>query len=316
MKILVLGWYHNGNLGDEAFKSAFCALWPAIDFTFDNCLINYQPGVFDGIWVGGGDLLDGDQFLDLPTDVPIAVIGVGFRNLSAKARALLDRAKVVVVRDKSSHTEYSRALLAPHLVFGMPSKHQCFSPRRRVTVLLNDFFNPRSDAPYWTHTAHRRFVTEFAKVIEHYVENNYHVVFYPMQTGRVDDRLAAAQVISALKHPEAVEWVVAPPNENELLRDISSSELIITQRLHGFVYSVICGRPCVIISGATKMEEMARAIEWPAIIDYYSFTDKMFFSSIESNTAKLRSYRERSLASWQDLSVTVLAKFNSSVQTD
>ena len=56
-KILVYGWYHKNNIGDDLFVEAFNHLFPNFDFTFTDVLHSHLIKEADAIFFGGGSFL-------------------------------------------------------------------------------------------------------------------------------------------------------------------------------------------------------------------------------------------------------------------
>lgn len=311
MNVFVLGWYDNQNLGDEAFKDAFRHLWPQANFTFSSDIRKFDPQVHGALWLGGGDIFGGNQFLELPPDVPVAVIGVGISGLNDAVRRVLDRAQIVIVRDHASKTAYPRAHLAPDLIFSLPER-QIPPSENMVLMLLNDFFSPRRHSPWGTQVHNGVFVNEMAKVVDGFVAQKKRVVFAPMGVGGIDDRRAAAQVIGLLARPTAVDWILDPVSDDSLWDLVGRSSLVVTQRFHGMVYSAVSDRPCVAICGHKKLWELGQEIMPKSTVDYYGFTDRAFYTALTSQQQEqnFQGYRERAKALWRGLSAVVEKEFS------
>lgn len=308
-KICVIGWYGHQNLGDEAFKESFHALWPDFHFTFRD----RPPGPdepFDALWVGGGSFFDQPFHPLRHLRLPIGVIGVGLSSaIHANNLETLDRARIVVVRDQRSQRRWGSAVLAPDLVFARQPLPAV--PRDGVTVLLNDFLTPRGTSLDWQATSYSWFCQELAKVLDRLVERGERLRFLPMQVGAIDDRRIAAAVIGRMRHRDRVEWWIAPPDEMELRRCIAASRLVVTQRFHGLVFSTIEQTPVVTITAHDKLSGLLDEMGTTASgIDYYGMTDRRFLDALDYATSTPPpTYGRLAKERWQCISATVAKLF-------
>jgi len=58
MNIVVYGFYHKNNIGDELFKEAFQQLFHSNNFTFIDHITISNIKDFDVVFIGGGSFLD------------------------------------------------------------------------------------------------------------------------------------------------------------------------------------------------------------------------------------------------------------------
>ena len=108
-KLLIFGWYHHGNLGDEWFKEAFTALFPDYSLTFTNFLSDIGILTHDVLIIGGGSFLDqkppianktlsGTAVNKLHT-MPLFFLGVGAEtSIHPFYQELMQRADLIVLR--------------------------------------------------------------------------------------------------------------------------------------------------------------------------------------------------------------------------
>ena len=288
MGIFVFGWYDHNNLGDEAFKPSIRSLFPEKQFTFGNSIPKDINTLYDELWVGCGSFLDQQiKGIELVT-IPIGFIGVGIgHTVTPQNLEALKRARFVIVRDRLSLERYPTALQAPDIVFSrrdMPTPTpKAKDAPKKVVVLLNDFFSPQWECPEWKSFSYYRFTQEFSKVCESLISRGYLLQFLPMCiAAEVDDRKIAAGVIGRIKTKKKTEWYVSGAlSEEYFLTQVAQADLVITQRLHGAIYSILLGKPPIVIRAHDKLAGLVEDCKWDGHLDYYGFTDSEFFNILK-----------------------------------
>lgn len=306
-----LGWYGHGNLGDEAFKTAFMHLWPNVDFTFRDAIYD-DVNTFDSLWVGGGSFL-GETVpgAGIEVRIPTITVGVGVESrVSDFGRKIIERSKLLIVRDVESAKNYPQAVVSHDLVFGIPTD-PCFiniakHRHKQITILLNDFLVPKSNDPEWKFSSFNWFLTQFGQICDELIDQGYKLHFIPMCTGIVDDRRIAATVIGRIKNKDKVVWYLRPVSELELKTQISNSEFVITQRFHGIIFSTVCATPFISIRAHDKLLNLTRRMKWEADLDYYGMTKVQFNqkrdAALSSSRDSLISYANNCAVEWQCIS--------------
>jgi len=307
----VLGWYGHGNLGDESFKAAFKTLWSDVDFTFRDHLSD-EVNTFDSLWVGGGSFLSNEIPGVASTDVkvPIYIVGVGVDpGTKPSSRKLLEKARLVIVRDTASLKHYP-ALVAPDLAFSIKTD-PCYigaSKAKQVVILLNDFLTPNSDSPEWRSVAYQWFINQFSEACNALVEQGYVLHFMPMCTGDIDDRRISAAIVGRIKNKSRAIWYVRPVTFDELMTQLANSEFTITQRFHGIVFSTICGTPFISIRSHDKMQSLTKEMKWEGDLDYYGFNKLQLDQarrSVDGQRKRLLDFAHDKLVEWACISDTV-----------
>lgn len=314
-RVLVLGWYGHHNLGDEAFKDAFCYLWPHFQFDFCDTLPQDLTS-YCAIWIGGGSLFDKPQF-KIPVNIPLGLIGVSFSSLSSDILSLLERAEIVIVRDSQSHKLYSNSILASDLTFALPYRLFQFEKFKKITIFLNDFLSPKRTDPEWKSLSHYYFVSSFAETCNFLIKNGYSLNFVPLGIGEIDDRRVAGQIISKIDKKSKVNWDLSEKYTYcDLENKIAESDFIITQRLHGMIFSIRLGVPFIAISAHDKIKNLTEDLSWAGIIDYYNYNDTLFsetnFKQLQEQSIKLIEYSHKASKGWLCISDIVTAKFSPS----
>lgn len=326
-RVLVLGWYGHGNIGDEAFKASFPLLWPQCKFSFAD---GVPPDValrYDAVMVGGGSFLDAEMDGLDDVSLPMAFVGVGVgKAISGQMHRALDRAQVIVVRDRLSLAGLppalrARAMLAADLVFARPEFPAWTGQASgTVTVLLSEHFAPRGPhAPEWVASSWTWFCRELAQMLEGIDLPGKRVQFLPMSTTRAwDDRRAAAHVISRMVRAAEVVWYDRPQiSESELLQAIAGSRVVVSQRLHGSIFAKAIGVPVVAVVGHDKVLGLCEEAQLSGAVGYYALSaatlSDAFFAALreggepaEARSLYLAEARER----WRVASGVVAAKLS------
>lgn len=315
-QVYVLGWYGHKNLGDEAFASAFEHLWPEINFHFGDRLPD-SDAQYDALWIGGGSFLDHACPGLKHWTKPIGFIGVGFQGkVHPDYQAALERAKIVIARNPEAREIFPRARVLPDLVFASRPDTLLKQrlPKKRVTVLLNDFVSPRWNSPDWVTRSYLWFQHEFAKACDHLVKEGYELHMIPMGTAGADDRRAAAAIIGRMERPQGARWYLGGETSEFLLRStIAMSDLVLTQRFHGIVFAAQNGCPFISISAHDKLKSLTKELRWPGLVNYYGFNLDEFLSVLgrvrESSSTPLLDYSARAREEWRCISATVAEQF-------
>lgn len=320
-KIAVIGWYGHGNIGDESFKTAFSHLWLNNTFSyFDK--VPEQVNSFDACFIGGGSILDNAFFNFESIKIPLAFIGVsvGATITNPALKRAIERAKVIVVRDSSS-LEYleSKArptMLAPDIVFGYATHvQQKKVSDKTVCVLVNDFMAPKHNSELYKGDAWNWFTHEFSQCLNDLSTDGYKIKMFPMCTGAVDDRRAAASIISRMEHPDRVEWMLdefCDDSEICLRHEINECDLVITQRFHGIVYAAKAGRRVISISAHDKIKSICYDMGLVKPVDYYGFSKSEFKYSLQEvstvEPSKFYRYAAEAKEKWETMSAIVSAQ--------
>lgn len=299
-KVLVFGWYGQQNIGDEAFCDSFHSLFPEYHFTFVSRIPKSLKG-FDAMMVGGGSFLDQSIPGWERVNVPLAFVGVGLSNIHPDNQPALDRARIVVARNKSAYRH------VPDLVFAQPAPER--QKPDRICVLLNNHFSPSPGAPEWKIPAWDWFCVEFAQTCDRLIDQyQCPVWFVPMCTAPgIDDRRAAAYVVDRMRRKNQAVHVQQPMSRDQVAEQIASSHLVLSQRFHGLVFSILSGVPFIAISGHSKIENLVEELQYGGIVNYYGYSMLAFREALvhASNTQTFQPYVQKAKQEWSDMSVAI-----------
>jgi polysaccharide pyruvyl transferase WcaK-like protein len=310
IKIAVYGYYGNNNIGDETFKICFRNLWPEIDFSLIKEIPQNINEAFHGIIFGAGDLLDQSIKNSNIIKIPIYLIGIGYNNIHETNKHLLQTANVIITRNQSPY------LVASDICFSLPGETESKNGDSKiVSVFTNDFLTPRRNAQDWIKDSYNWYLTEFSSILDDLSKKGYTVRMIPMCCNpHVDDRKLAGTLISRMECRSSVQWILDPiKNYNQLKDLISESHSIISQRLHGGIFSYIAGVPCIMINHHDKMHQFSKSIELESSLNYYGFNKEIFFQHFDKthyNNNRL-SYLNETRQRWINLSSIVAKKFSS-----
>src|SRR5208282_186084 len=100
-------------------------------------------------------------------------------------------------------------------------------------VIPNIAVVPQWNEPYWKHVAYQRFKLEFAQTLDHLIDDDYTIHFYPSSLVKhQDDKWAAMEIINHMKHKIDLDTPTYA-DITTITQLFSQYDLIITQRYHG-----------------------------------------------------------------------------------
>jgi len=307
----VLGFYGKNNIGDEGFRPAIRNVVGAgveLDFADEVCSLEG----YDALVVGGGSFLD--QPLNISAavgDVPLIFLGVGIHGAHVHPDTLpwLERARLVVARNETAFASH----VGPDLLFARTDlQPTCAPEERRLLVLPNGFALPRQTSSVWELRAWERYETAMAEILGEMVRDGWSVRLQPMCAETIlhsphDDRLASARLFSVLSDTEGVEVGLRPLSEAEFVDEVSRSELVLSSRLHGCVYSALLGRPFVGVSAHDKLLSFFAENELANVVDLYTIAPDAIAKAIATmpSASRFRQLRVEGQEKWAHLSAIV-----------
>lgn len=263
LKVLIYGFYHKGNLGDNFFAEVFLSLFPYYQLTFvdhlDQAVLQGQEAVI----LGGGSFLDqassiAPEALPILQNLPLFYLGIGAEtNIHPLHLALLKIAKLIVLRSPAK-MELLRSinpniLLAPDLIYCHPS----ITPApiaKSVLILPNISVLPQANAEHWKHIAWEYFKHEFSQFLDDLLEQGNSIKFFPMcQNDEQDDIWAAIEIVSKMQRRSHAYFLPQTKTLEETLSLVSQYEMVITQRYHGIVLAYLANVSCLTISHHDKL---------------------------------------------------------------
>jgi len=267
VKVLVYGFYHQGNLGDDFFIEVFKFLFPNYELIFTEIIDSDKLKDVDAVFFGGGSFL-----LDRPNITSDALkalkykkilyIGVGVEaEIHPIHVELMSRALLIATRsiDKVECLKLINPNIKyiPDLVYSLQNK-VILSQKTNHSVLImpNMVVVPQRSNPHWQHAAWAYFKSEFTQFLDWLVENNYHPHLFPMcRAAEIDDEWAASELIGHMEHRhQAHSNPILPVGFAAATALVSRYKIVVTQRFHGIVLSEMTRTPYLAIHHHDKLK--------------------------------------------------------------
>src|SRR5271154_7164691 len=267
MKVLVYGWYHQDNIGDDLFVEAYQHLFPQLQFTFTEVITSEKLQQVDIVFFGGGSFLldrpriDDDALVLLETK-KIFYIGVGVEGAIHPIHLqLMSQALLVAIRSpdkiKSMKDINSNVMLIPDLVYSLQDKVVRSIPdSKSVLFLSNVSVLPHITNPHWKHAAWEYFKSECSQFFDWLVNNGYQIKLFSMcRSDKLDDDWVSNELISHMENRDRNHLLQDRPHSiQDITKLFSQFDTVITQRFHGIVLSEMSGVPYVAIHHHDKLK--------------------------------------------------------------
>lgn len=290
-RIAIYGWYGHQNIGDDAYEFAFEELLDEHKLTFMDTMPQ-DPSKYDYLVVGGGSFLD--QPVQGPEcSLPVAFISVGTRKVHPSWNPYLSRARTIITRDEASEDKLRgygcHVHRFPDLIFYLPPMNADFfrAPcKPRLLYLPNAHLVPKRTSPSYVSAAWEWFADQMAEILGE-LSQAYQISFSAMCSNNSENDLwAAGGIVSRMENRGDVDWNrcinnACPIGAFETM--ILQSDLIITQRLHGYVFAKNYSKKVVTIGHHDKMLDVISSTfpgDVGSYMDYYGFSKKSFYNTL------------------------------------
>jgi polysaccharide pyruvyl transferase WcaK-like protein len=294
--ILVYGWYHQGNLGDDLFISAFKHLFPNYNLVFTSIITNQDLQNIDVVFIGGGSFLAeainivDSSVLEELKKKKIFYISVGTEtNLHPHHQELMSVAKLIATRTAINIENIkkinSNVLIIPDLVYSLPATISANKIKKSVLVIPNILVTPSWHDTYWKHAAWLYFKSEFSQFLDDLVNSNYTINFLPMCINdQWNDSHAAIEIINSMTHRSNDYLLDKKIDIKSVTKLISEYDLVITQRYHGAVLAEMANVPCITLCHHDKLKNSSGLQ-----LSYFGFSknkisEQFYFALKYSNT--------------------------------
>jgi len=269
-KVLVLGYYHKNNLGDEMFKETIPLLLPNYELEFMSTDSikpddNFDYNQYKAIVCGGGDIIS-DYFnrkiriaFDKYDGLKIALgVGIPFPNLIEKG--YLDIFDHVFIREKTDLRRIQKRLGSKYVHF-LPDlgfllrrpKIETYKKKHVGICLIQSIF-------------HRKDIVnnliEFFKLL---LEDGYHLTLFRFNTSgkqSEDDKFINKYVYDSLSDQyDSIYNDETKYNTKEMLRNLRAMDYNICMRFHSNVFSSVVNTPFLSIFPTRKVELLVKDME-------------------------------------------------------
>jgi polysaccharide pyruvyl transferase WcaK-like protein len=285
--VLVYGWYHQGNLGDDLFVEAFKRIFPSFNFVFTDKIKNHHLQDVDVVFFGGGSFL-GEPLktsraldFELLKQKSIMYIGVGAEtDIHPDHQRLLPLAKLIALRSYAGYDNLKRLndniMVITDLVYSLHSPLAISKIPNSILFIPNIAVVPKWNDPHWQHAAWDYFKIEMAQLLDSFIDNDYTVKFLPYCiNGKLNDCYAAAEIINRMKGIEKNSILDKPANLQSAIDLMSKHRIIITQRYHGMILADMARTPCLTIAHHDKLKDSSRSH-----LSYYGCSKNLLMKEI------------------------------------
>ena len=266
-RILVYGWYGQGNLGDDLFIECFKQLFPTYNFIFTDHITASHLKNVDAVFFGGGSFLTDSpkisaEALDILKKLRIFYIGVGTETkINPVHQELMKLAKLIATRSSVNIDSVKEinpnTILIQDLVYCLPEQSCSNKIKDSILVIPNILVVPKWSDPHWKHVSWDFFKTEFCQLLDEYCKQGYNIKFLPMCINdHWNDQNAAVEIINRMTEGKGSFILNKSVDIQSAIETISKYELVISQRFHGTVLARLARTPCLTIHHHDKLKNI------------------------------------------------------------
>lgn len=319
-KVLVYGWYHQQNIGDDLFIQAFRKIFPELSFTFTNRITASDLTDVSSVFFGGGSFVYDDpkmesKTLDLLKQKNIFYIGIGVEgSVSPVHQDLMKIAKVIAVRSADSLQKVSEltsnGMLIPDIVYSLYEESSATKKQNSVLIIPNIIVVPSHTDPQWKHSSWGYFKSEFCQFLDELVSKGHSLNFLSMCSNNiVNDLGASIEIINQMK---VRKYNSILPEQSahisNLINLFAQYEVIITQRYHGIVLAQLARVPYLSIHHHDKLKNAS--MQEGGHLSYYGLNKQELFSQFNCmKDKKLKDFQLSKPNVFEELHDKVLAHF-------
>ena len=280
-QVVVLGWYGHANIGDEAYKLAYPAIFPDVSFTFQDNLDNIERP--DAVILGGGDVINESFFIQIKKftkkfpDVPIYAMSV---NVNPKVDCSIFKKMFV----RSLVTDTDQVIYMPDFTFVLkpnPERGQRLIKKifkdynaelydKIVIVTMNTYLCYGDNQLARDHVNFERVCFEIGRMID---ETAASFLLLPFGNSfPINDRVANSYLYSKCKWWRKVCLYFGNLSVQDTLDVISAANVVIGTRLHALVFACIGSTPFISLQHHDKTKcflETVGRTAWK--VEYWKF---------------------------------------------
>ncbi len=262
MKIGIIGWYGQNNVGDEAFRVVFEDLFKGHELVFVRPPADCPPC---DIAILGGGAVTSPFYLEKLPDCPRYAMGVDIAYASEINLIKAANFKEIYVRSHSDAAKLQEAGLNAHwipdLAFYLQpsgadilSKYRQSPSKKAIGVFVTDYVNPAIDRPVDKFSARaNQFIVGMAAELDRLAGKGHEILLVPCSTGGYgDDRRINLDLAAFMKYqPTNILETIDP---QEMVDLISQLDVAVCMRFHSHIFAEITGTPFVSVEFTRKVE--------------------------------------------------------------
>lgn len=316
-KVLVYGWYHKNNIGDDLFVEAFRNLFPELDLTFVDKLTKFNVEGADAIFIGGGSFLYSEPqwefgVFDLLKAKKVFYIGVGSETeihdihlpimKAAKLIAIRNTAGLNLIKNINQNT-----ILIPDIVYSLSSKIVYdHVDEKSVLILPNVTLVPNNNDPHWKFAAWEYFKSEFSQFLDILIERNYTLGFFSMcNNTKSCDAWATIEILNKMKYKDSKYILPEVSGIKKVSKVFATYQNVITQRFHGIILSEMMDIPYIALHHHDKLK--ADENNRGTFISYYNLSKQKLLEDFYLLNCKQNSFLPIECDMFEDLRKQVIS---------
>lgn len=286
MRISLCGYYGKNNFGDDMMATLLSDKISQNKHTiklFSDCsngTFDYQKFSFldtDLVVIGGGGIIDNkfwaltENNLNLLKDskIPVAFLNVNIYQESLNninfMQNLLELNASWWVRDKFTYDQLKKlnfkVKYLPDILFSLNIENKNKINKKLLNIFLNYYaFKPAFDnenVSAWIDMQSK--CKELASYLDWLTTFGWNIQLVPCQSSQeIDDRIISAYIYGLCKNKSKISWISKPTSWRGIIKIISDSDLVISQRYHSSVASMSLGVRFVDITHHAKNIELIK----------------------------------------------------------
>lgn len=339
MTIALCGFYAKYNFGDDLMAHHLSKVLSVNDthnvrIFSDKSLDNVENGLLssghldcDVIVIGGGGIVNTD-FWAFKNDgltklknsqKPIAFVNVNITQDILKDSQLIEDLKSLKarwwVRNRQSVDTLTEigisASLVPDVSFrpGVVAPYNKMGGKKQLSVFLNSYvFNDlihNDNVNQFVQALHNcRLIAQFCDWMTTF---GWNITFFSAHTAKyVDDRIPSAFVFGTMENKDSAKWVAESLAWDDLIREITHSDLVLSMRFHSTTTALAAGVPCIDITHHEKNKSLLDEMGALCIsAEYSSLTHDALIRAAQcaenptSHESKVKAYRSEAVTRWE-----------------
>ena len=338
MRIALCGYYGKNNFGDDMMANLLSEKISQnkhIIKLYSDCTngtLDYQKSSFldsDVVVIGGGGIVDNKFWalneVNLPklkeSGKPVVFLNVNIYNESLNNSQFISNLSDLNakwwVRDKFSFESLKKlnfdVKYLPDILFSSKVENKNKINKKLLNIFLNYYaFKPAFDnenVASWIEMQSK--CKELASYLDWLTTFGWNIQLVPCQCSQeIDDRIISSYIYGLCKNKSKISWISKPTNWRTILKIVSDSDLIISQRYHSSVAAMLCGVRFVDITHHAKNIELIKdaSINASSIslknLNKNNLIDATRYAEFNSNYKNnIINYRTNAMKLWKEFEI-------------